>query len=87
MNTPSDYPVGLMVDLRERMVRIETKLDTQAETNDRLSETFDKHASRLTTLETDSNNLKSQVRTVKWVGGIVVTAVTLFGDKLSHMFH
>lgn len=45
-------PSEVLMDLRERMVRIETKLDIHAETAKGVQETLDDHGSRIGTLET-----------------------------------
>lgn len=78
--TPSDLtPVTLMFEMRERLVRIETKMDAS-------TEKVADHDDRIALLETNATQLQSQIGMLKWIGGGFVTIVTLFGDKLLSLF-
>ena len=77
--TPSDMaPVTLMIEMRERLVRIETKMDAS-------TEKVDGHERRLNLLEADAAQLRTHLGVIKWAGGAFVTVATLFGDKLFHL--
>lgn len=54
---PIDYPMDVFSDLRERMVRIETKLDAHAENHAALKTTTDDHEVRIRELEDGRSKL------------------------------
>ena len=87
MPTPThvERPVDLMIDLRERMVRIETKLDIKADRDCEVDDLLVALALRTTALETEGAILKARVTTLKWLGAVAVTFVTVFGNSLSHL--
>lgn len=76
-----------MMDLRERMVRIETKLDTQTEKNTSLTETADAHDARISALEEKATSLSSSLTTMSWVGAFVVSILTFFQERITAIFH
>ena len=81
MPLPSDSPINLMFDLRERMVRIETKLDGDRENHSALSATVDEHTKLLAALHDETTINRTAIQTLRWVAGIVVAASTLlFGS-------
>lgn len=69
---------SLLLDLRERMVRIETKLDGHAETYKNLTEQVEKHDERLDTLERDHRLIVS-------LGTITLFIVTFFQEPLTNL--
>jgi hypothetical protein len=75
-----------MMDLRERLVRIETKMDAQAEREEARDEREAALDTRITALECEANSLRSSVNTLKYVGGSFVAVATLFGDRLMKVF-
>jgi hypothetical protein len=75
-----------MIEMRERLVRIETKMDGAAEKAEAQQATLSEHDKRLTSLETDASQLRSTLGTLRWIGGAGVTAAGLLGiDKLSQL--
>lgn len=69
---------NLLLDLRERMVRIETKLDGHAETHKNLTEQVEKHDERLDTLERDHRLIVS-------LGTIAIFIVTFFQEPITNI--
>ncbi len=85
--TPQDLtPVSLMIEMRERLVRIETKMDSSAEKVETIETRLSTHETRIADLEGANQEMKTRLATLKWVGGAVVTVATLFGDKLLQLF-
>lgn len=83
MATPAtERPVDLMIDLRERMVRIETKLDLRADKDHEIDATLVTLASRTTNLETDATILRARLTTLKWVGSSAIGLVVFLSDLL-----
>ena len=74
-----DAPYEPLMDLRERMIRIETKLDTHAENHKTLKTTQEEHDDRITKLETNHKVLAT-------VGSILLFVVTFFQAKLTALF-
>lgn len=66
----------LLVDLRERMVRIETKLDTHADNHLAIRADVDDHSRRLTVLE-------SHNRLIVSIGAILLFLVTFFQERIA----
>jgi hypothetical protein len=80
---PSDLtPLTLLVEMRERLTRIETKMDASAEKTEKLQEVSEDHEARIAALENGNTQLRTSLSTLKWVGGAVVTVATIFGDKI-----
>lgn len=75
MAEPAPRQVDLMIDLRERMVRIETKLDLRADKDIEIDENLSDLQTRTTTLETEGTILRTQLSTLKWVGSGVLAFV------------
>ena len=71
-------PVTLMFEMRERLVRIETKMDGA-------TEKVEAHEKRIDALEDAQSTLTTQLSMLKWIGGAAITGFTLFGDKLLHL--
>lgn len=82
---PQDNASALMMDLRERMIRIETLLTVSALSHDKLSETVTSNESRIEALESSQVALKSMVKVIAWIGGAIITLVTLLGDGLTRI--
>jgi hypothetical protein len=81
--TPTDLaPVTLMFEMRERLVRIETKMDGATERVDAVSDKVDSHDSRLMALEGNHAQLKTQLGMLKWAGGALIPIVGLLGPKI-----
>jgi hypothetical protein len=70
-------PVTLMIEMRERLVRIETKMDSSAEKVAKHETELTGHDGRLTALETAQTTQKAQLRLVQWAGGALVAAGSL----------
>jgi hypothetical protein len=84
---PNDLaPVTLMFEMRERLVRIETKMDGATEKVDSMSARVDSHDTRLNALEGNHAQLKTQLGMLKWAGGGLFAVVGLFGDKIVGLF-
>ena len=66
--THTERPVDLMMDLRERMVRIETKLDISADKSLEIDIAIASSVLRISALETEATVLKSSIKTLKWIG-------------------
>ncbi len=79
----AEKPVDLMMDLRERMVRIETKLDLRVDKDLETDIAIASNQLRITALETEGTVLKAQIKTLKWLGAAAITLVTLLGDSLT----
>lgn len=78
--------VTLMFEMRERLVRIETKMDGAAEKAEAQQTTLDNHETRLSALESDASHLRSTIGTLRWIGGACATAAGVLGaDKLAHL--
>lgn len=69
-----------MSDLRERLVRIETKMDAGTAAALVLTAKVEHADLRIDALASDHVALKSIVRTLAWVGGGLLTLVSLFGN-------
>jgi chromosome segregation ATPase len=81
--TPTDLaPVTLMFEMRERLVRIETKMDGATEKVDSMSDKVDSHDTRLNALEGNHAQLQTQLAMLKWAGGGLLGFVGLFGDRI-----
>ncbi len=74
----SSFPADVLMDLRERMVRIETKLDTQAENDVQTAAKVDSQEVRLQKLEGGYRLLAS-------LGAIGLFLVTFFQAPLQRM--
>ncbi|QOT72827.1 hypothetical protein H5V43_06865 [Sphingobium fuliginis] len=85
--TPNDLtPVTLMLEMRERLVRIETKQDNAAEKVEDVVKTQENHEARIVALETEQANQKARVALLMGLGGAAVTVASIFGDKLLSLF-
>lgn len=89
--TPTDLtPVTLMLEMRERLVRIETKQDNAAEKVADHETLLDNHETRIVALETETarNEARNKARMalMAGVGATVTTIASLFGDKLLALF-
>lgn len=78
--------LGLMMDVRERLVRIETKMDDQAKRETERDEREESLEARVTALETDATSARSSIRTLQFVGGAAVAVLGLFSGPLGHLF-
>lgn len=74
-NTQSD----VLMDLRERMVRIETKLDTHAENRTADKAQADDQERRL-------SNLESAYKVMASVGAIMLFLITFFQERITSLF-
>ena len=81
-----ERPVDLMIDLRERMIRIETLLDYSAKERLEIDLTLATHALKINALETEAHGLKSTIRTLKWVVGAAIAFLATFGSSLTQLF-
>jgi hypothetical protein len=75
MTQSSLEPVTLIIECRERLVRMEEKLDRSAD-----------HEPRITALEAEAASIKTSFRTLQWVGASILTVVTVFGDSIAKLF-
>lgn len=77
----------LILDLRDRMARIETKLDTHQTSHDvidrrldKLEATQEEHDTRIDANRSEIVTARARVATIGAIGGGVVTVLTLLGD-------
>lgn len=82
----TEAPVDVLIDLRERMVRIETKLDLRAVKDVENDKTLTELTTRTTALETDAAVLRAQVKTLKWVGSGAIALIIFLKDLLPRLF-
>lgn len=80
-------PVTLMLEMRERLVRIETKMDSSAIDVQRNSRRLEDHEVRLDSLEDAADRQRTQIATLRWLGGGIVGLLAVFGDKLVGFIH
>jgi len=73
-----------MSDLRERLVRIETKMDAGTAAALILTAKVEHSDLRIDALDSAHVALKSTVKTLAWVGGAMLTIVSLFGNGILH---
>lgn len=85
MNPNSPGPDSVLMDVRERLVRIETKMDASAEKTSELQAQTENNADRLTSLEAEAASLRQAMATLKWVGGSAMAVLSLFGDRLVNL--
>jgi len=71
-------PVTLMFEMRERLVRIETKMDGA-------TEKVEGHEKRIDSLEDAQSKLTTQIAMLRWIGGAAIPVLGLFGNKLLHL--
>ncbi len=71
-----DPAYALLGDLRERMVRIETKLDVHAETSATMSSDIENLDKRLT-------NLEHLQKTIAALGAIIIFGATYFQSSIT----
>lgn len=64
-----------LMDIRERIVRIETMLSGCSD-----------HGARITQLETEATKLRTSIRFVQWFGAFIVAAVTFAVDHAGALF-
>lgn len=81
-SAPIERPVDLMIDLRERMVRIETKLDLRADKDHEVDTSIVDLKSRTYKLETEGTVLRAQLKTLKWVGSAAIGLIVFLSDLL-----
>ena len=80
-------PVDLMLDLCERMVRIETKLDIRIEKDVEVDLLLAALTARTTAIETQAVVLKTHINTLRWVGGAALAFIAAFGSTFSNLLH
>lgn len=81
-SAPAERPVDLMIDLRERMVRIETKLDIRASKDVEIDASIVDLTSRTNNLETENKVHAAQLKTLKWVGSGAIGLIVFLSDLL-----
>ena len=86
MNPTDLAPVTLMLEMRERLVRIETKQDNAAEKVADVETKQDNHETRITALETEQARNKTRMAMLVGLGGVVTTIASIFGDKIVSLF-
>jgi len=85
--TPNDLtPVTLMLEMRERLVRIETKQDNAAEKVEDVVQTQENHETRITALETEATRQKARMALLAGMGAALVSVASIFGDKITSLF-
>ncbi|WP_066803388.1 hypothetical protein [Sphingomonas asaccharolytica] len=84
---------GLILDLRDRMARIETKLDAHHDAHTVIDKRLDKVEAavsdlddRITANRSDIDAGKAKVATLGAVGGGVIAVATMLGDHLWSLF-
>lgn len=86
MNVPDITPVTLMIEMRERLVRIETKMDASSEKVEAVEVRQDNQEARIVALENDAVRNKTRMAMLAGLGGGFATVASLFGDKLLSLF-
>jgi hypothetical protein len=76
-----------MIDLRERMVRIETKLDIRVEKDAETDAAIAILTARTLAIEVQAIVLKTHITTLRWVGGLCVAFLGVFGSSLANLFN
>lgn len=84
---PTERPVDLMIDLRERMVRIETKLDLRAVKDEEIDTDIAALKARATALETQGTIQRTQIATLRWVGGGAIAVILFLKDLIPLFAH
>jgi hypothetical protein len=91
-NNPTHSP--MILDLRDRMVRIETKLDAHHEAHQVIDRRLDIAEarqvaldSRIDVVETEIARGKAKFATAAGIGGGAVAILSALGDRFWNMFH
>lgn len=79
-------PVTLMIEMRERLVRIETKMDSSTEKVEAVEAVQAAHEAQIVVLEKEVDRSKTRMAMLATLGGGIVTIVSLFGDRLLSLF-
>lgn len=85
MNSEDFNPVALMFDVKERLVRIETKMDSNAEKVAKAETRLDNHEGRLDALEKAQTQQKTRTAVYASIGGLGVTLASAFGAKMLNL--
>lgn len=76
----------LMIDVRERLVRIETKMDGHAEKDAERVKTLDDHDDRISALEDGARSVRAYMALLSWAGGAALAVATLFSGAIDRLF-
>jgi hypothetical protein len=79
-------PIALMFDVRERLARIETKMDNSAERFASIESDQEDHGKRIDALEKEVVQYKSKLAVFAGIGGLGITLLSVFGEKLLGLF-
>lgn len=80
MSEVLQFPSEVLMDLRERMVRIETKLDVHADNHTSVKASLESHDARL-------DKIESNFKLAAGVGSVLLGIVTFFQDPILSLFH
>lgn len=87
-------PTTLILDLRDRMARIETKLDTHHDAHRIIDKRLDKAEADIAALDdrvastrTEIATGKASVATAGAIGGGIFAALSFLGDRFWNIFH
>lgn len=84
---PQERNIDVMVDLRERMIRIETLLEVKAKQDVDVATDLIALKLRTTAIETQALVLKAHINTLRWAGAAALAFLATFGSSLSHLFN